>query len=70
MADTEIKVVVEKNGKVKLSLEGVTGTQCLPVTAFLEKELGEVCARQRTGDFYKSRQAVVRNRITISDTAA
>jgi len=70
MADTEIRVVVERNGQVKLSVEGVTGTRCLSMTAFLEKEMGEVCARQRTGDFYQSGQAILRNRIAIRDTAA
>lgn len=68
--DTEIKVVVERDGKMGLAVEGVTGTQCLSVTAFLEKELGKVCDRHRTGDFYKSRQAVLRNRIASGGTAA
>jgi len=68
--DTEIKVVVERDGKMRLAVEGVTGTQCLSITGFLEKELGKVCARHKTGDFYKSRQAVLRNRITSGDAAA
>jgi cobalamin biosynthesis protein CobD/CbiB len=66
----QIKVVVEKDGKMSVRVEGVTGAQCLSMTAFFEKEMGEVCDRRRTGDFYGARQAVLTNRITSRDTAA
>lgn len=68
--NTQIRIVVERNGKVRLEVEGVAGTECLSVTAPLEKEMGEVCVRRRTEDFYKSRHIVLRNRITSGDAAA
>jgi len=68
--DQQIKIVLERDGKVRLKVEGVTGAQCLSVTAFLEKEMGEVCERQRTGDFYKSQHVAIKNRITTDNRAA
>jgi len=68
--DTRIKVVVERHGKVRLEVEGIRGSQCLSITAFLEKEMGEVCECQRTGDFYKSQNVTLRNGITSGNMTA
>jgi hypothetical protein len=68
--DQQITVVVERDGKVRLAVEGIRGSQCLSVTAFLEKEMGEVCERQRTGDFYKFQHIALKNRITSENRAA
>jgi hypothetical protein len=68
--DKQISVVVERDGKVRLEVEGFRGAQCLSVTAFLEKDMGAVCERRRTGDFYQSSQVVLRNSITNGNMAA
>ena len=68
--DKQIRIVVEKDGKLRLEVEGFRGSQCLSVTEFLEKEMGEVFERQRTSDFYKARQITLTNRITNGDMVA
>jgi len=45
----EIRVVVERDGKVTISTEGVNGPQCLNLTEFLERGLGDVVKRQKRG---------------------
>jgi hypothetical protein len=59
----QIRVVVERDGKVTLSTEGVNGPRCLNLTEFLERGLGEVVKRQRTRDFYKEIRLTQRNQI-------
>jgi len=66
----QIRIVVEKDGKLRLEVEGVRGSQCLSATEFFEKEMGEVFERQRTSDFYKARQVTLRNRITTGNIVA
>lgn len=66
----QIKLIVEKDGKLRIEVEGGRGSHCLSVTEFLEKEMGEVLVRQRTSDFYKARQITLQNRITTGDKAA
>mgnify|MGYP000445213139 CR=1 FL=1 len=52
----EIKVVIEKDGKLILEVHGAGGPQCLTVTESFEKEMGEVLDRRRTNDFYRKAQ--------------
>jgi len=66
----QIRIVVEKDGKVRLEVEGVSGSQCLLTTEFLETEIGEVFERQRTSDFYKAREITLTNRITSGNMVA
>ena len=66
----QIRIVVEKDGKLRLKVEGVSGSQCLLATEFLEKEIGEVFERQRTSDFYKAREITLTNRITSGNMVA
>ena len=66
----QIRVVVERDGKLRLEAEGFSGSQCLSVTEFLEKEMGVVFERQRTSDFYKALQVTFRNRITTGNMVA
>lgn len=68
--DKQICVVVERDGKVSLKVEGFRGAQCLSVTAFLEKDMGEVCERRRTGDFYQSSHVVLRNSVNNGNRVA
>ena len=61
--DEQIRVIVEKDGKVKLRVEGVGGSQCLTITASIEKSLGEVFERQKTREFYKAQHVTLRNSV-------
>lgn len=58
----EIKVVIEKNGKLILKVRGKVGPQCLTVTEALEEEMGEVLDRQRTNEFYQNAQIALTNK--------
>jgi hypothetical protein len=58
----EIKVVIEKDGKLVLQVQGKVGPQCLTVTQALEEEMGEVLNRQRTPQFYQKAQIELSNR--------
>jgi hypothetical protein len=64
----EIRALVEKDGKVRLSVEGVNGPECLKTTEFLERELGEVNERRRTRDFYALAKLRQENRIIRNET--
>ena len=58
----EIRVVIEKDGKLSLKVSGKSGPQCLAVTQALEEEMGEVLYRQRTNEFYQKAQIVLTNK--------
>ncbi len=49
----EIRVVIEKDGKLAMRVDGRAGPQCLMITEAFEKELGQVLDRERTSEFYK-----------------
>ena len=68
--DKQIRIVVERDGKLRMEVEGFNGSQCLSVTEFLEKEIGEVFERQKTSDFYKARRFTLTNRITSGNMVA
>ena len=59
----EIRVVIEKDGKLLLKVSGKGGPQCLAVTQAFEEEMGEALDRQRTTEFYQ--KATIRLRNTI-----
>ena len=56
----EIRVVIEKDGKLTLKVSGKGGPQCLTVTQDLEEEMGEVLNRQRTPQFYQKAQIALK----------
>lgn len=58
----EIKVVIEKDGKLVLKVSGKGGPQCLAVTQALEEEMGQVLNRQRTNEFYQEAQIALTNK--------
>ena len=58
----EIRVVIEKDGKLILKVSGKSGPQCLTVTQALEEEMGEVLNRQRTNEFYQKAQIALTNK--------
>ncbi|MBN1276941.1 MAG: DUF2997 domain-containing protein [Deltaproteobacteria bacterium] len=57
----DIKVVVEKSGELNMEVRGVKGGQCIHLTEFLERELGEVMERQKTCSYYSKAINVLRN---------
>lgn len=59
----QIRVIVEKDGRVKLKVEGVGGSQCLTITESIEKSLGEVFERHKTREFYKTEHMTLRNSV-------
>jgi hypothetical protein len=65
--EEQIKVVVERDGAVKVSAERVNGPQCISLTEFLERGLGKVVKRQKTRDFYRSARVIQRNQINQKD---
>lgn len=59
----QIKITVEKNGKITLAVQGVSGSKCLVMSEALESDLGEVLERQKTNDFYRATQQTLINSI-------
>jgi len=57
----EIRVVIEKDGKLILKVSGKRGPQCLTVSQALEEEMGQVLERQRTPEFYQKAQITLKN---------
>ncbi|MCU0596342.1 MAG: DUF2997 domain-containing protein [Desulfobacterota bacterium] len=58
----EIRVVIEKDGKLVLKVSGKGGPQCLTVTQAFEEEIGVVLERQRTREFYQETQIALTNK--------
>jgi hypothetical protein len=50
----EIKVTIERNGKVTLQVIGRQGSKCLQVTEEFEGKIGNVLDRRRTHEFYQA----------------
>jgi hypothetical protein len=50
----EIKVTIERDGKVTLQVIGRQGSKCLQVTEALEEKIGDVLDRRKTHDFYQT----------------
>ncbi|HSN93007.1 MAG TPA: DUF2997 domain-containing protein [Anaeromyxobacteraceae bacterium] len=58
MADRiEIEISISPEGEVRLVTRGLKGESCLAETESLEKALGQVRARQKTGEFYEKAAA-------------
>jgi len=66
----QIHITVSKDGSLSLKVEGVRGSRCVSITEIFEREIGDVVERQKTTDFYKAGEMVLRNRITIQDLMA
>ena len=58
----EIRVVIDKDGKLILKVSGKGGPQCLTVTEAFEEEMGQVLDRQRTNEFYQKAQIALTNK--------
>jgi hypothetical protein len=66
----EIRIVIEKNGSLFLEVSGKSGPQCLQVTEALEKEMGKVAERRRTGEFYNKARTALMNKTRTSQESA
>ncbi len=51
---TELEFHIGPDGTVKLEVKGVKGAKCLDITKELEKELGMVLEREKTGEYYEN----------------
>jgi hypothetical protein len=49
----EIELTFTPDGEVRLETHGLKGQACLSETETLEKVLGRVTSRSRTGEFYQ-----------------
>jgi len=48
----DIIITIGPDGNVQLSVEGVSGPDCIDFTKFLEEELGDVTERTHTGEYF------------------
>ena len=53
----EMKINIGPDGKVTIEVNGVSGSECLDFTKFIEEELGDVVDREHTPEFYQAREA-------------
>jgi hypothetical protein len=53
----EVEVVIAPDGEVRVTTRGLAGQGCLTETAALEKAVGKVSRRQKTGEFYRQASA-------------
>jgi len=56
----ELKIYIQPNGEVEISVEGVKGNQCVKLTEFLEKGLGEVVIKELKPAYYEKATVVQR----------
>jgi hypothetical protein len=54
----EIELFFTPDGEVRLETHGLKGQACVSETESLEKALGRVTSRLRTGEFYQQAAAV------------
>jgi hypothetical protein len=52
----EIEFIIKPDGTVEEHVIGVQGPECEQITADIERALGEVEKRERTSDYYRSKQ--------------
>ena len=54
MSNQQIEFIIKPDGTVEEKVTGVSGAACEEITAAIERELGDVTKRDRTGDFYNN----------------
>lgn len=52
----QVEFVIRADGSVEERVTGVSGTGCEALTEGLERSLGDVVHRERTGDYFKSQE--------------
>lgn len=51
----EIEIVIDRDGKTRLTVRGVPGEGCLELTAELETKLGALLGeREKTAEYYET----------------
>lgn len=48
-----VKVEINENGEVTVSVEGIQGSSCTDVTKTIETALGKTTKSNKTDDYYK-----------------
>jgi hypothetical protein len=48
----QLEIAIDADGNVRIETHGLQGEECLAETAALEKQLGEVAAREKTSEYY------------------
>jgi uncharacterized protein GlcG (DUF336 family) len=51
-----VEITIDRSGGVSFQVKGVKGASCLDLTDALEKALGTVVSRERTGEYYETAQ--------------
>lgn len=59
-----VKVKITADGKVEVSVEGMTGASCSDATKAVERALGTTTSDKRTSEFYRTAANVQGHRIT------
>ncbi|NHI92116.1 MAG: DUF2997 domain-containing protein [Candidatus Lokiarchaeota archaeon] len=50
----EITIIIPEDGEVEIQVKNVKGNDCIHLTEFLEKELGEIIEpRQKTPEYFQ-----------------
>lgn len=52
MSKQEIEFIIRPDGTVQEHVRGVSGSECEKVTEDIERALGDVIKRERTGEYY------------------
>ena len=52
----ELQIMIGKDGKIELKVQGVNGPECIKTTDFLTDNLGTVLSQEKTSDYYKEKQ--------------
>jgi len=66
MQPEQIHVIIDKTGKVHMTVRGVKGQQCCALTKELEDALGgQISSREATPEFYEEERLAERQEIRI-----
>lgn len=56
MSDQYVDVEIDRNGKVKMSVDGCSGSSCVDLTKDFEKALGEVDDRNKKPEYFQEQR--------------
>lgn len=52
MENQEVKIIISKDGKIQMEVDGVKGKKCIDITDDIEKILGSVQERKLKPSYY------------------
>lgn len=55
----ELEIMIDSKGAVTVHVNGVKGSKCLDLTKDIEKALGVVVSRDKTGEFYQIEESTI-----------